>query len=118
MGASSTRRLVCLSSAGLEIAPDISFAQRMVTRLVIQRMYRYGYEDMVRMEGLLHETDARWTVVRCPMLTDRPGTGDYRTAIDGHVPDARSIGRADLAHYLLSAIGDAKTWKKTVEISR
>src|SRR6476619_2328328 len=36
------RRLVCLSSAGLEIAPDTPWAQRMVTRLVIQPRFRHG----------------------------------------------------------------------------
>jgi putative NADH-flavin reductase len=117
MGASPSRRLICLSSGGLEISPDTSFGQRIVTELVIQRMYRHAYQDMTRMETLIHRQDMRWTIVRPPMLTDRPATGSYRTAIGTHLLRAKSISRADLAHYMLGAINDSTTWKATVEIS-
>ena len=118
MGVSPARRLICLSSGGLDISPDTPFAQRVVTKLVIQRMYRYGYQDMARMETLIGRQDVRWTIVRAPMLTDKPATGEYRTAVGTHVPGAKSISRADLAHYMLTAIDDSTTWKTTVEISR
>jgi putative NADH-flavin reductase len=117
MGTSPTRRLICLSSGGLDISPDTSFAQRIVTKLVIQRMYRYAYQDMTRMEKLIHRQDVHWTVVRAPMLTDNPATGEYRTAVGTHLHGAKSISRADLAHSMLNAIGDSTTWKATVEIS-
>ncbi|WP_430331869.1 NAD(P)-dependent oxidoreductase [Rhodococcus sp. ACT016] len=117
MGPSPSRRLVCLSSAGLDISPDTPVLQKIVTRLVVQRMYRHGYEDMRRMEASLRTQEAEWTVIRAPMLTDRPPTGSYRTAVDARLPNAGTISRADLAHYMLSAIDDRSTWKATVEIS-
>lgn len=118
MGQSPTRRLICLSSGGLDISPDTSFGQRVVTKLVIQRMYRYGYQDMTRMEALIGRQDVRWTIVRAPMLTNSPATGEYRTAVGTHVPGAKPISRADLARYMVTAIDDEATWKTTVEISR
>lgn len=117
MESGPTRRLICLSSAGLYIPGDTPLARKIVTRVIVQRMYRHGYVDMRRMEAALHEQDARWTVVRPPMLTDKPPTGDYRTAVDSHLLNSRSIPRADLAHYLLASIDDPATVNKVVEIS-
>jgi putative NADH-flavin reductase len=118
MGSTSTRRLICLSSGGLDTPPDIPFAQRMVTKLVIQRMYRHGYDDMRRMETLIRAQNVRWTIIRPPMLTDGAPTGGYRTSNNTHLADATSINRSDLAKYMLDAITDQATWRSVVEISR
>src|SRR5258706_12771172 len=40
------RRLVCLSSAGLEIPPETPLPQRLVTTLLVPRLYRHGYTDI------------------------------------------------------------------------
>ncbi|MEU7898236.1 NAD(P)H-binding protein [Nonomuraea sp. NPDC049152] len=77
------RRVLCLSSAGLEIAPGTPLGQRLVTRLVIQRLYRHGYADMARMERLVAAArDLDWTIVRPPMLTDGPAAGDRQGEVD------------------------------------
>ncbi|MFD1936821.1 MULTISPECIES: NAD(P)-dependent oxidoreductase [Nonomuraea] len=111
-------RLLCLSSAGLEIAPGTPLGQRLVTRYVIQRLYRHGYADMTRMERVVAAArDLYWTIVRAPMLTDGPVTGDYRTAENAHLAKARSISRADLAHYLLTHVADEASRHAVVEIS-
>lgn len=117
MGTDPMRRLVCLSSAGLDIPADTPLPQKIVTRLIIQRLYRHGYADMRRMEKALHDEDARWTIVRPPMLTNAAATGSYRTSIGDPLPNMRSIPRADLAHYMLTAVEDPSTWNTTVEIS-
>ncbi|MFG3038613.1 NAD(P)-dependent oxidoreductase [Streptomyces sp. NPDC048330] len=113
-------RLLCLSSAGLEVTPAVPPAQRLVTRYVIQRLYRHGYADMARMETLLASAsagDTAWTAVRPPMLTDGPLTGHYRTAENGHLERPKSLSRADLAHYLLVGIGDTRTHRAVVEVA-
>lgn len=117
MGTNTMRRLICLSSAGLDVPAETPLPQKLVTRLIIQRLYRHGYADMRRMEAALRDQDAHWTIVRPPMLTDAPGNGNYRTSMNNPLPNMRSIPRADLAHYLLTAIEDPTTWKATVEIS-
>lgn len=117
MGAGPERRLVCLSSAGLDIPADTPLPQKLVTRLIIQRLYRHGYADMRRMEAALRGEESRWTIVRPPMLTNAPGTGRYRTAVGGSLPNMTTLPRADLAHYLLAAVDDRSTWRTTVEIT-
>lgn len=118
MGASPNRRALCLSSGGLDPAPDLPFAQRIVTKLIIQRIYRHGYEDMRRMEVLLRAEDLRWTIIRAPMLTDGDPAGSYRTANNSRLKNPTSIQRADLAQYMLDAVADEATWKSVIEISR
>jgi putative NADH-flavin reductase len=117
MGAADTRRLICLSSAGLQIAPETAFLQRLVTQLVIQRLYRHGYADMARMEQIVTASPARWSIIRAPMLTNAPLTGQCRVAINSHLSHSRSISRADLAHYMLAHVLDQQTWQATLEIS-
>jgi putative NADH-flavin reductase len=118
IGGSGTGRFVCLSSAGLEIPPGIPLPQRLVTKLIVQRLYRHGYADMARMETTVASSSVCWTIVRPPMLTNGPLTGEYRVAINAHLSRPRSISRADLAHCLLSHVDDPRTWKATVEVSR
>jgi putative NADH-flavin reductase len=118
MRASGTGRFVCLSSAGLEIQPGTPLAQRLVTKLIVQRLYRHGYADMTRMESIVAASSTQWTIIRPPMLTDGPLTGDYRVAINAHLSKPRSISRADLAHYMVTHVDDEATWKATIEISQ
>ncbi|MEF9884131.1 NAD(P)-dependent oxidoreductase [Streptomyces sp. P9-A4] len=120
MRASGVDRLLCLSSAGLEITPDVPLPQRLVTRYVIQRLYRHGYADMARMETFMTSAatgDTAWTVVRPPMLTDGPLTGRYRTAENGHLDRPKSLSRADLAHCLLTRVDDPRTHRAVMEVA-
>ncbi|KQX49421.1 MULTISPECIES: NAD(P)H-binding protein [unclassified Streptomyces] len=120
MHASGVDRLLCLSSAGLEITPDVPLPQRLVTRYVIQRLYRHGYADMARMENFMASAaagDTAWTVVRPPMLTDGPLTGHYRTAANGHLDRPKSLSRADLAHCLLARVEDPRTHRAVLEVA-
>ncbi|KQX09648.1 hypothetical protein ASC82_27590 [Streptomyces sp. Root431] len=120
MHAAGVGRMVCLSSAGLEITPDVPLPQRLVTRYVVQRLYRRGYADMARMESFMASPsvgDTAWTVVRPPMLTDGPLTGRYRTAENGHLERPKSLSRADLAHYLLTRVDDDRAHRAVVEVA-
>ncbi|MFI6603212.1 NAD(P)-dependent oxidoreductase [Nonomuraea sp. NPDC050536] len=103
MNLAGVRRLVCLSSAGLEIPPGTPLGQRLVTRYVIQRLYRYGYADMAVMERIVRASDLDWTIIRPPMLTDSPSTGK-----------TTSISRAELARHMLEHLEDRKTWQQIV----
>ncbi|MCX4982162.1 NAD(P)-dependent oxidoreductase [Streptomyces sp. NBC_00572] len=120
MSASGVGRLLCLSSAGLEITAGVPLPQRLVTRYVVQRLYRHGYADMARMESFMASEaagDTAWTVVRPPMLTDGPLTRRYRTAENGHLDRPKSLSRADLAHYLLTHVADRDTHRAVVEVA-
>ncbi|MFC4115272.1 NAD(P)-dependent oxidoreductase [Nonomuraea zeae] len=112
------RRLLCVTSASLGLSPAAPLGQRLLIGRVVRPLYRHMYADMTKMEGLLAASDLDWTVIRPPVLTDGGLTGDYRTAVNEHLPRTRSLSRADLAHYMLNHLGDRATWRATVEISR
>ncbi|WP_028548554.1 NAD(P)-dependent oxidoreductase [Paenibacillus sp. UNC451MF] len=117
MQGAGVRRLISLSSSGLDIPPDTPLMQRLVIRLVIQQMYKYAYEDMTRMEEKVRKSGLDWTVIRPPRLTNGSKTGKYRTAFNKPLPKARGISRADLADYMIKSVTDSSSYQSVVEIS-
>jgi uncharacterized protein YbjT (DUF2867 family) len=75
------------------------------------------YDDLRAMEAELARSATDWTSVRPPKLVDRPLTGEYRTAVGGNPRSARSIGRADVAHAMLSIANDPATLKRGVGVA-
>jgi putative NADH-flavin reductase len=118
MRAAGVRRLACVSSGGLETDhPHAPLPQRLVTKLLVQRLYKNVFADMARMEEELERSGLDWTVVRAPMLMDGPRTGRYRTAASGHLHRPGRISRADLADYVLAHLPDPGSYRAKVEIS-
>lgn len=117
MQEAGVRRLIGLSSAGLEIPDDTPWMMRQTIKLIIQPMYKYAYEDMAQMEEKLRRSGLDWTVVRPPRLTNGPKTGTYRTALNKHLSKAQGISRADLADYMIKSVHDPASYQAVVEIS-
>lgn len=117
MQEAGVRRLVCLSSAGLEIPEDTPWMMRQTIKLVIQPMFKFAYEDMAQMEKKVRGSGLDWTIVRPPRLTNGPKTGMYRMAMNRHLPKAQGIARADLADYMIKSIFDEVSYQAIVEIS-
>jgi uncharacterized protein YbjT (DUF2867 family) len=115
MTAHGVRRVVAISTAGLDPNPDVPLAMKLVSNLIVARVFRNLYRDQARMEEVLATSDTDWTVVRATMLTDKPLTGRYRVGERLRRPER--IGRADLAAYLLSCLDDPQTSHKKTMIS-
>jgi putative NADH-flavin reductase len=111
------RRLICLSSGGLDIPADTPFMQRIVIKFIVQRMFKEAYEDMARMEDKVRLSDLDWTVIRPPRLTNGLRTGKYRIASNQHLQRAEGIARADLADYIVGHLDDYESFQSRVEIS-
>ena len=110
-------RIICLSSVGVVIPPRSSLLVKLVTKYVLQPLFKYLYEDMLLMEAVLRESDLDWTVIRPPQLTDTKCTGHYRTTINEPIRNPSKISRADLADYIVNHLADEKTFKAIIEIS-
>ncbi|MFG2818611.1 NAD(P)-dependent oxidoreductase [Kitasatospora sp. NPDC048365] len=102
------RHVLVMSSAGLE-SDHLPFAQRLVTRLVVDRVYREVHHDLERMEGVLAASDLPWTVLRVPMLKDGPAAPEPLTAYDRPLPRAGTATRATVATWLVTHLGDPAT---------
>ncbi len=99
-------RIVSLSGGGLRYdekdRPKVADRLiRVLLRLLAGRVLddAKGHLDVLRGSGL------DWTVVRAPVLNDRPGAGSCRVGWVG-VGTGTSIPRADLADFLLTQIDD------------
>jgi putative NADH-flavin reductase len=117
MKAEEVRRIVVLSADGVEENPNVNIGQRLVTKLVVARIFRNRWDDMRRMEHELAGSDADWTAVRPPGLTDGERTGRYRVSNGAPVANASRISRADLADYILTHLDDPASYRTVVGVS-
>ncbi|MFJ6774604.1 NAD(P)-dependent oxidoreductase [Kitasatospora sp. NPDC091257] len=110
------RHLVTMSSAGLDTS-RLPFAQRVVTRLVVDRLYREIHHDLARMEAVLAGSDTAWTVVRVPMLKDGPPSVGPQISYDRPLPRAGTATRATVAHWIVGHLGDPATFRRLVHLA-
>jgi len=75
------------------------------------------FADLAEMEDILAGSGLDWTVVRPPRLTGKPLTGSYRTAYGQNLRGGLSVPRADVAHYMLSVLGQPDTIKQAIGIA-
>ncbi|MEV0150248.1 MULTISPECIES: NAD(P)H-binding protein [unclassified Nonomuraea] len=112
----TSRRLVVLSSAGLETPPGAGPVTRLAGRL-LYRVMRHPYADMRMMERLLAGTDLDWTAMRPTGLTDRPATGRPRVSVGATERVGTRTSRAELAAFILDRLDDPVTFRTAVAIS-
>jgi putative NADH-flavin reductase len=110
------RRLIALSADGVEPNPNVNIGQRLVMALVVAKMFKHQYRDMLEMERILADSELDWTAVRPPRLSDGEHTGTYRTDSEP-LKDSSTISRADLADFIVSRLEDSQTYRKVVWVS-
>ena len=116
MQAEAISRLVVVTSGGTNPHHDpnlpFMFAQ------VFKRMYINIYEDQMRLEQRIMASDRDWTIIRPPQLTDDKLDTYYRTAEAYAIAGGNSIGRADVAHFMLHVLDDPSTYRKAYAVAR
>lgn len=117
MQAANVNRLLCISSAAIEVNPKLPWALRLLTRYVLSRIFKHVYADTRLMEQYLKQSSVDWTSVRPPRLTNKPLTGQYRYVINDFLEKSFQIRRADLAHFMLHHLTDTKTFRAVVEVA-
>ncbi|WP_410622831.1 NAD(P)-dependent oxidoreductase [Amycolatopsis sp. cmx-8-4] len=96
MKAAGVDRLIALSAHGVLETHDKSPYSLAVWANVAERM-----RDKEAMEPLITASGLDWTIVRPPKLADHDEIGKYRAGTDLRIRLWSSIGRADLAAFLL-----------------
>jgi putative NADH-flavin reductase len=69
------------------------------------------------MEDIVRRSDADWTIVRPPRLTNGSRTGRYRLETGGNVPRGFSLSRADLAGAVLGLIDEPAAARRGVGVA-
>lgn len=105
-----------ISASAIEISPVIPRFVQFLAKYVIQKLLKHMYADLRKMELIIKKSDARWTIIRPPQLSDQAATGHYRTAINDWLKDCLKISRADVAHFIIHNITNPAIIKTTVEI--
>jgi uncharacterized protein YbjT (DUF2867 family) len=75
------------------------------------------YADLALMEDILAHSGLDWTAVRPPRLTNKTETGAYRTAYGRNLRRGLTVSRADVAHLMLSVLGQPETVGQTIGIA-
>jgi uncharacterized protein YbjT (DUF2867 family) len=96
------RRLICVSAAGAYITEDPN--ANVLIKMILPRMLARHFADVRVMEEEIRGSDLDWTLMRASRLVNSPLTGHYRVAPDYPPRGGGKISRADVAHFILSAL--------------
>ena len=96
MKTAGVSRLIAVSAHGVLETHDKSLYSRAVWANVAERM-----RDKETMEPLITASGLTWTIVRPPKLSDHEAIGKYTVGTGLPVRVWSSIGRADLAAFLI-----------------
>ncbi|MFJ9691198.1 NAD(P)-dependent oxidoreductase [Kitasatospora sp. NPDC101183] len=111
------RHLVAMSSAGLDTS-QLPYVQRLVTTLVVDRLYREIHRDLARMEAAITASQGvAWTIVRAPMLNDKPPTARPQISYDRPLPRAGTASRATVAAWIATHLDDPETFGHLVHLA-
>jgi putative NADH-flavin reductase len=106
MERAGVRRLIFLSAFGVGgTAPHAPWFFRLMFRVMLPDIYA----DKAAGEAIIMRSSLNWTILAPVLLTNRPGTGQYRTGEDLPVRGLARIPRADVAACVLRCIDDAAT---------
>jgi putative NADH-flavin reductase len=96
-------RLVVVSAHGVLETHDRSLYARAAWSRVGEKL-----KDKETMEALVVASSLVWTIVRPPLLRDTPANGRYQVGESLPIRVWHSIGRSDLAGFLVGEAGDAR----------
>jgi putative NADH-flavin reductase len=105
------RRLVVTSPYGM-----VAERPRLIAPLV-RRWLAAPFADAAAMEQLVSASDLDWTVVRLPLLTDKPAAGRFRTSRELFTRGPYPLTRADAATALLDIAEDRSLAKTVINVA-
>lgn len=101
-------RIISLSGGGLPY-PDQDkpkLADKMI-RTILKMVAPKILNDAIEHHRVLSQSGLKWVIVRGPRLTNEPAKGTYRVGWVG-VNASTKVGRADLAHFILTQLTDQR----------
>lgn len=116
MNKQGIHRLIISAGAGVGDPNDSPKLFNHVMNFLLKRMAKNVLADMSKVVELVRCSDLDWTVVRLPMLTDDPKTGNIKVGYVGKGMGPR-IARADIAAFMLAQLNDKTYSRKSPAIS-
>jgi putative NADH-flavin reductase len=103
MQAENIARLLIVVGAGVGDDHDQPGLMDRVIGGLLKLASRQLYDAMKGVASTIRNSDVDWTLVRVPMLTDNPGTGNIREGYLGSDVGSR-LSREDLARFMLDEL--------------
>ncbi len=102
------QRIISLSGGGLPYPEkdEPKLADKMI-RTIMKIVVPKILDDAIGHHHVLKQSGLKWVIVRGPRLTNEPAKGTYRIGWVG-VNASTKIGRADLAHFILTQVADER----------
>ncbi len=97
------RRLVTLTGAGVSDPRDEPKLWNKLMNSLLKLISGKVLEDSERHVEIVRNSDLSWVIVRVPMLTEGPHTGEYQVGYVGGDMSPR-ISRADVADFMLNQL--------------
>ncbi|NVO32096.1 NAD(P)-dependent oxidoreductase [Hymenobacter lapidiphilus] len=97
------RRIISLSGGGLPYVDDRPKLADKLIKGIMRLVVPHVLTDAQNHADVLRQSGLAWEIVRGPRLTTEPARGQYRVGWVG-VDASTSIGRADLANFILQQV--------------
>lgn len=120
MKKSGVLRIILLGAAGAAYGAEknMNWIEKLELKIIRSTLLKYPFLDQAAQEHHLQVSDADYTIVRPPRLTNGPYTGKYRIEADSLPRAAKSIARADVADYMLKQLSDTRFLRRGVYVAR
>lgn len=115
MMAAGVRRLVCIT--GIGAGDSKGHGGFLYDHIIQPLLLKEIYKDKDRQEEVVRRSQLDWTIVRPATLSNGAARGKFRVLTDLRGVTATKISRADVAAYILTSVGDSKTYRQTVLIT-
>lgn len=109
-------RLIYMTGAGVPAPEDRPQLLNHIIKFMLKTLAGDVLKQSERAVELVRNSDRDWTVVRAPMLTDGPATGQIRTGWVG-VNTGPRLTRADAAAFMLQQVNDRAYLRQAPMIS-
>lgn len=114
MKAAGLRRLVCMGNVG--VPGSGAYLIRFLVAPLLARKLRPILAAKIKMEAILRACDLDWTVVRMPVLTERPDRKRIKISPEGRATGI-SITTGDAANFMLDIIDKRQFFGSAVSVA-
>jgi hypothetical protein len=83
MGKKGIKRLIATATPSFKVPQDTFQFEFTFAVFVVKNLFRYSYENIVRIGNQIWESDLDWSMVRLPMLSDASRKGNIKIGYPG-----------------------------------
>lgn len=107
---------VAITAGAIVRDPGLPAMFRFVVQPILLRVFAGTYQDMMRLEGLVRDSDRRWTLIRPSQLTDASPADNYRVS-ERPLPRGWSVSRSDLADLVVRRVEDPEQGNRALFVA-